>query len=121
LKETICLDLGRRYSNPEVCEILDLASFLDSRFKEQHLFDKEGTKQKIIDQCLQYYKIVNVSEATENPTHSPESSCSDVQVLCPATIKRSSGCASTYHRDNDSEHVTPLTPLQEINKEITSY
>jgi len=44
-------DFGIKYSNPKVCEIL--ASFLDPRFKEQHLFDKEGTKQQIIDQCLQ--------------------------------------------------------------------
>ena len=41
LIETIHSDLGRRYSNSGVCEILGLASFLDPRFKEQHLFGKE--------------------------------------------------------------------------------
>ena len=45
LKEVISSDLKRRYSDPEVCEILDLASFLDPRFKEQHLSDIEGTKK----------------------------------------------------------------------------
>ena len=80
LKEVISSDLKRRYSDPEVCEILDLASFLDPRFKEQHLSDIEGTKQQIIDQCLQYYQTVNVNEASESPT---DSSTPDIQVLCP--------------------------------------
>ena len=81
LKEVISSDLKRRYSDPEVCEILDLASFLDPRFKEQHLSDIEETKQQIIDQCLQYYQTVNVNEASDSPT---DSSTSDIQVLCPA-------------------------------------
>ena len=81
VKEVISSDLKRRLSDPEVCEILDLASFLDPRFKEQHLSDKEGTKQQIIDQCLQYYQTVHVNETSKSPT---DSSTSDIQVLCPA-------------------------------------
>jgi len=57
---------------------------------------------------LQYYKIVNVSEASENPTHSPESSSSGVQVLRPAKrLKDLAVVLQHITEENDPEHVTP--------------
>ena len=43
----------------EASEVLNLALFLDPRFKEQYLDGREESIQQITDQCLQYYSTVN--------------------------------------------------------------
>jgi len=77
-----------------------LASFLDPRFKEQNLSYKEGTKQQIIDQFLQYYQAINVHESSENPT------TSDLQVLYPA--KRLKGLAAVLQHITEDQRIPLL-------------
>ena len=46
MKQTIWNDLGARYSDAKVSEILEVASFLDPRFKDQYLKNKDDISQK---------------------------------------------------------------------------
>ena len=118
VKEIIWSDLESRYMQTEASEILSLASFLDLRFKEQHLHDREDIIQRITDQCLRYYLIVNKENESSTISSTPE-----VEEVNPA--KRLKGLAAVLQHiaeENDDVHTgTPLTPLQKIKKEITSY
>ena len=102
----------------EVSEVLDFASFLDPRFKdkEQYVHDKDEIIRKITDQCLQHYPTVNDIDTNAAST-------SNVEEVHPA--KRMKGLAAILQHiaeEDDSVHsLTPLTPLQKIKKEVTSY
>ena len=74
----------------EALEILNLSSFLDPRFKEQHLHDREDIIQQITDQCLQYYLIVNKENESSTISSTPE-----VEEVNPA--KRLKGLAAVLH------------------------
>ena len=118
VKETIWSDLQSRYIETGVYEVLDFASFLDPIFKdkEQYLHDKDEIIQQITDQRLQYYLIVNDIDTND------VSSTSDLEEVHPA--KRMKGLAAVLQHiaeDNNVHSVTPLTPLQKIKKEVTSY
>ena len=118
VKEMIWSDLENRYMQTEVSEILNLDSFLDPRFKEQHLHDREDIIQQITDQCLQYYLIVNKENESSTTSSTPE-----VEEVNPA--KRLKGLAAVLQHiaeeNDDVQTGAPLTPLQKIKKEITSY
>ena len=118
VEEIIWSDLESRYMQTEASEILNLASFLDPRFKEQHLHDREDIIQQITDQCLQYYLIVNKENESSTISSTPE-----VEEVNPA--KRLKGLAAVLQHiaeENDDVHTgTPLTLLHKIKKEITSY
>ena len=102
----------------EVSEILNFASFLDPRFKdkEQYLHDKDEIIKKITtDQCLRYYPTVNDIDTNAAST-------SDVEEVYPAKRMKGLAAVPQHITKDDSVHsVTPLTPLQKIKKEVTSY
>ena len=97
----------------EVYDILDFASFLDSRFKEQYLHGKDDIIQQITDQCFQCYPLIDDTNYA---------STSDVEEVHPA--KRMKGLAAVLQHiteDDNAHSVVSLTPLQKIKKEVTSY
>ena len=116
VKQTIWSDLEHRYMETEASEVLNLASFLDPRFKDQYLDGREEIIQQITDQCLQYYSTVNDTS---------EASTTDVEEIHPA--KRMKGLAAVLQHiaedDNgrQGQTVTLITPLQKIKKELNSY
>ena len=117
VKETIWSDLESRYMETGVSEVLDFASFLDPRFKdkEQYLHGKDEIIQQITDQCLQYYPTVNDIDTNDAST-------SDVEEVHPAKQMKGLTAVLQHIAEDDNVHsVTPLTPLQKIKKEVTSY
>ena len=108
VKQTIWSDLEHRYMETEAPEVLNLASFLDPRFKEQYLDGREEIIQQITDQC---YSTVN---------NTNEVSTSDVEEIHPA--KRMKGLAVVLQHiaedDNGQQGhtVTLITPLQKLKR-----
>ena len=52
IKNTIWTDLQNRYTDLDVAEVLNIASFLDPRFKDRHLHDKEQKSMECITTVL---------------------------------------------------------------------
>ena len=128
MKQTIWNDLEPRYSDPEVSEMLDAASFLDPRFKDQHLQNKENTITRITSECTENYDSIhdNFSETVaESERLSAEPEATESIETPPA--KRLKGLAALLkHIEEENEHsqshsTNPLTPSQVIDKEISSY
>ena len=124
MKQAMWNDLESRYTNPGVCEILDIASFLDPRFKDQHLQNKENTIMKITLECTENYgSIDEACTITERLSVEPETTES---IETPPT-KRFRGLAAVLkdiEQENEHEQsysTNSLTPCQVINKEVASY
>ena len=50
MKERVKVDLEVRYSNPQISQLLELASFLDPRFKLGYVSDRESTLKEVEEQ-----------------------------------------------------------------------
>ena len=50
MKERVKVDLEVRYSNPEISQLLELASFLDPCFKLGYVSDRENTLKEVEEQ-----------------------------------------------------------------------
>ena len=59
MKQTIWNDLEARYSDAKVSEIFEVASFLDPRFKDQYLQNKDDIITKIILECTENYGSIH--------------------------------------------------------------
>ena len=55
VKTEIWKDLENRHTDPDVVQVLNIATFFDPRFKDRHLLDKENTMECIKEESLQYY------------------------------------------------------------------
>ena len=124
IKQAIWSDLQGRYTNPEVSDILNVSSFLDPRFKVQHLQNKEETVSAISLECMDYYETTQdrSREGTVRLSAEPE----DSAVNNPPPAKRLKGLAAVLKNIEQEEGQTArasetLTPTQRIEKEISSY
>ena len=126
MKQTIWNDLEARYSDAKVSEIVEVASFLDPRCKDQYLQNKDDIIIKIILECTENYGSIHEEskEIAESDKLSgePESTVSAYSTG-PPPAKRLKGLAALLkHIEQESEPSTStLTPSQLIDKEITSY
>ena len=73
IQTTIWNDIGPRYKSPVVVNTLNIASFLDPRFKDHHLQDKKGILLSVKGECLVATPDVNdtESENSQSPAASP--------------------------------------------------
>ncbi len=107
MKNIIREDLNSRYSSPEVQGLLDKTSFLDPRFREKHLSDKDATVTSLKDECLQFTFELEPAEAEEPQPKKPKRK-GLVAIL--ATISEG---------DDDSD--PSLTPEGRVDAELTAY
>ena len=124
MKQVIWNDLETRYTDPEVSDILNISSFLDPRFKDQHLQNKEETVSSITQECTDHYESTHdrSRESTARLSAEPE----DSVVTSPPPAKRLKGLAAVLkHIEQEEGHTAhssdTLTPSQRIEKEISSY
>ena len=110
LKNTISPDLLGRYdSDSAAYKVLSLVSFLDPRFKNNHLENKDVI-HTIIEECIESY----VCSPTAQDSGSGES---------PPPAKKLKGLAAvlTHMEDQPTAGSNVLSPREKINLEISSY
>ena len=87
MKQLMWSDLENRYSDFEVSVAVSIASFLDPRFKDNHLQNKEEIIELITEQCMENYSSIH-SEFTD--ATSSAGSQEDVVIPPAKKIERSS-------------------------------
>lgn len=115
MKRVIFDDFVKRNTSTEVQQLLNSASFLDPRFRDKYLEDKEEVISAITSECI---PLVSV---TEPPSELDRATVSEEE---PPVSKQPKGLAAILR------HMTPasqpgssslLTPEQKIDSEIASY
>ena len=101
--------------------ILNISSFLDPRFKVQHLQNREETVSAISLECMDYYETTQ-DRSRERLSAEPQ----DNAVNNPPPAKRLKGLAAVLKNIEQEEGQTAcasgtLTPTQRIEKEISPY
>ena len=110
MKTAISTDLQWQNNSPELGHLIDKASFLDPRFRDQYLENKDGTIDCIKAECL---PLVSTTSAPVAPETDPDN-------IPP--MKKHKGLAAVLSSIcSASEEQAPLTPLQTVENEITSY
>ena len=99
-----------RYDSDASYKVLSLVSFLDPRFKNNHLENKEDVIYTIIEKCIASY----VCSPTAQDSGSGES---------PPPAKKLKGLAAvlTHMEDQPTAGSNVLSPREKINLEISSY
>ena len=69
MKTAISTDLQWRNNSPELGHLIDKASFLDPRFRDQYLENKDGTIDCVKAECL---PLVSVTSAPVAPETDPD-------------------------------------------------
>lgn len=106
MKVAIAADLQQRYNSPNVARVLDVCSFLDPRFKDQYLDDKDGTLSAVKGDCL----AVLGTKGEE-----------DVSSQSPAKRSKGLGAILTGFASESFCPETLLSPLDRVEKEIATY
>ena len=108
MKVAIAADLQHRYTSPSVARVLDVCCFLDPRFKDQYLEDKDGTLSAIKEECLG----ILGTKGKEDISASYQS---------PAKRSKGLGAILTGFATESFCPETLLSPLDRVEKEITAY
>ena len=119
MKQLMWSDLENRYTDFEVSVALSIASFLDPRFKDNHLQNKEEIIELITEQCMENYSSVH-SEFTD----ATSSAGSQEDVVIPPAKKLKGLAAVLKHIEQEDGCPCPsntLTLPQQLEKEIKSY
>ena len=120
IKQKIWADLSSRYGNREVSDMLNIATFLDPRFKDKHVENREDAVSLVTILCIDNYNSVHNPEAeTSTPADDNASSVTDQP---PA--KRLKGLAAVLkqiEQETGTVSVDMSTPVQQIDKEIKAY
>ena len=108
----IIKDMQRRYSGSKIVELLDVASFLDPRFKTQYIAaaDVELVKDRLKDKC-----VTLVDRISQPLPHAVEP-----EAMPPAPKKRNLGSLLKNARDTGTPS-QPLLPLEQVQVEIENY
>ena len=77
-----------RYTESETLKVLITCSFLDPRFKNQHLENKEETTVEITEECLTLFQSLHSESHTESQDHTASK---------PPPAKRLKGLAAVIH------------------------
>lgn len=117
MKNTMLQDLNSRYSLPQISKVLDICSFLDPRFKSQHLEENESTLMSITEECLSIYPAepAAVTGGTSTPT------VAEVEPPQPKKLKGLSAILKRVEQQRRQNEPVEMTLEQRIQGEITSY
>ncbi len=88
-KERVKVDLEVRYSDPELFQLLEFASFLDSRFKLGYVTDRERVLKEVEEQ---------LSGANDGVTESESASGSDEHTVGEPPAKKPKGLSKISKR-----------------------
>ena len=112
IKQNIWSDLEVRYTDSETLKVLNTCSFLDPRFRNRHLENKEETTIEITEECLTLIQSLH----SESPTESQDHTASE-----PPPAKRLKGLAaviSQIQKGKQSESETTVdTDTSSTNSE----
>ena len=87
IKERVKVDLEIRYSNPELSQLLELASFLDRRFKLGYVSDRESTLKEVKEQmCGASYDVTDGEGGPSSASGDDRSSASEPPRKKPSKI-----------------------------------
>ena len=106
-------DLEGRNTSDEIQKLFGMACFLDPRFKDRHLEDKENIMSAITDECIALVPVtptipaIDLSESDNPP---PKKKLRGLA----AVLKRISG-------EEEPDSMPTLTPQQTVESEIASY
>ena len=120
MKQVMWSDLETRYTGHEVSDILNISSFLDPRFKDQHLQNKEETVSTITQECTDHFE-----SSRDRSRESTRLSAEPEDNEAPPA-KRLKGLAAVLkHIEQEEGHSAHssdmLTSSQRIEREISSY
>ena len=114
IRTTIREDLEARYSSSIMSETLSIASFLDPRFKDQYLQDRENTLLLIKQECLKISHIVDDRHTEKNQSTSSATKEHETDSTEAPHAKQLKGLAAVLKHISEEEgqaHALPsLTP-----------
>ena len=118
MKRRIRTDLDSRYTDSKVQYLLDISSFLDPRFKVEHITEENQTafKEAVIQEGLQIFHLA-IAEETEPAQSSLTSVATSSSDPCDEQLppKKKSKLARILKSSNDSEQ-RRLTPRDKVVK-----
>ena len=130
IKERIMEDLKTRYMDPDMRQLLELASFLDPRFKLAHVTDKDGILKEIEKQMMTEIntETLTSAQASVSPQSTasrscdtgPSSSLSSATALAPPPSKKVKGLSKILSNCFGNAEVQ-VTPQQRVKQEIAQY
>ena len=113
MKKAISNDLEGRNTSSEIQRLFGMACFLDPRFKDRHVEDKENVMSAITDECVALVPVtptVPAIDLSESDNPPPK--------------KKLKGLAAVLKRISDEEEpdsMPTLTPQETVESEIASY
>ena len=120
IKCHICTDLDSRYLDTKIKTLLDIPSFLDPRFKMEHVAEEDRitTKEKVIEEGSGVLSTLTEEEVMVESQ--PLSTDLDETEQPPAT-KRSKLARILKHSSKDSDDPQLITPRDKVRKEVQYY
>ena len=112
IRKAIISDLSKRNTSPDVVEVLELASFLDPRFKGKYVTDEESIKEVIRSDGMLIYQSATTS-------NTPQSSAA--AVCPPAKKKRTLGSLLKMGETEETGSSAQVLPGEAINVELSLY
>ena len=119
MKQAIWSDLNARYADPVVSGTLQVASFLDPRFKDS-MQNKESAIEIITEECLTYYGSVH-GDSSDPPVESDEATAENAEAPPPKCLKGLAAILKPIQEESEQSPSSSLTPSQIIDKEISTY
>ena len=117
LKQQIVEDLGQHYTDKEFIEILDIASFLDPRFKVKYL--------EKVDDVLAVIKEEGASIVCETQVSHTSTDAADDSVMNvpeqPTRKKMKLGTLFKVYDEDVEEGPQQISPEQIFNTELENY
>ena len=104
IKERVKVDLELRYSDPELCRLLELASFLDPRFKLGYVQDREGILKEVEEQMCGASDVMSLATEGEDQASS----------VSEPPIKNSKGLSKILGEHLGTTSTIGLTPREKI-------
>ena len=117
IKHHICTDLDSRYLDTKIKTLLDVTSFLDPRFKMEHVAEEDriATKEEVIEEGLGVFSTLTEKEAMVESQ--PLSTDLDETEEPPATKKpKLTRILKRNSKDSDDSQV--ITPRDKVRKEV---
>lgn len=113
MKEVIHHDLASRYNSPKLVALLD-KSFLDPRFRDKYLNQKQTTLSSLSDECLPLCNesAEPLSQNCETDQPHPQKPRKGLGALLAKISECDTGLSSDY---------SLLTPEARVHTEITTY
>lgn len=120
MKTTILQYLNEKYSDPATNHLLDMASFVDPRFKDTYISDdrREYIKTRAAAEIQALLEMQALS-ATESPPQTSTAAAGGVEEREPKKVKRSLG--SFFKKASTQPGSAALSDREAIEVEIKSY